>query len=138
MGTAKKGQGRGQWCKQRMHLYLLLPDTVLPYILSVPPKSLKPVANYFTHLAVKGLAAYQIVTGFKLGAEKNADNIKYSEVRPQKERLLSKEEAGLMKAYHEAIKPYLTAITGSLIIEESQPLNGTIEPETVEVVERPF
>jgi hypothetical protein len=138
MGTAKKGQGRGQWCKSRMHLYVLQPETVLPYILSVPPKSLKPVVNYFTHLAAKGLPAYAVISSFRLVAEKNADNIKYSEIRPQKAHLLSGEEALAMKEYHEALKPYLSAITGNLIQEESQPLNGTIEPESGEVVERPF
>jgi hypothetical protein len=137
MGTAKKGQGRGQWCKQRMHLYILLPDTVLPYILSVSPKSLKPVSNYFTHLAVKGLAVYQVTTSFKLGAEKNSDNIKYSEIRPQKANLLSGGEAEVMREYHAAIKPYLTAITGSLIQEESQVVNGVVDTQTGEV-ERPF
>jgi hypothetical protein len=134
MGTAKQGKGRGQWCKSRLHIYVLLPQTVLPYVISVPPKSLKPVLNYFTYLSVKGLPAFGVISSFKLTSEKNADNIKYSEIRPQKAQELSPEEAQVMREYHTAIKPYLTAITGSLIQEE---ITG-IDPATGEIEEQPF
>jgi hypothetical protein len=134
MGTAKQGKGRGQWCKSRLHIYVLLPQTVLPYVISVPPKSLKPVLNYFTYLSVKGLPAFGVISSFKLTGEKNADNIKYSEIRPQKAQELSPEEAQVMREYHTAIKPYLTAITGSLIQEE---ITG-IDPATGEIEEQPF
>jgi hypothetical protein len=120
-GTAKAGQGRGQWCKASRQLYILFEETILPTALTVPPKSIKPIRSYFLKLLQKGLPYYGVVTSLTLRKEKNADGIAYSEIVPQMLVALPKDEQARFRAYHQALEPFVATepvVIDADIIEE--------------------
>ncbi len=78
-------QGAGQACRSINILGLLLLTeeqklvSGLPYILILPPTSLKNFARYAgITLAGRGLLLYDVITRLTLGREKNATGIAYS------------------------------------------------------------
>ena len=78
--------GKGQACKQQYMLYLLLPESILPVLLIVPPSSLghkdrDGLWRYLTLGAASlGYRVRDCVTELSLVREKNADGIVYSRI----------------------------------------------------------
>ncbi len=103
-------KGEGQACKQKQELYLLLPGSVLPLVVTVPPTSLKTVRQYLiAGLAGAGYRHYGVVTRFALREEKNARGQRYSQIVPQMMQPLTPEQAARMKGYREAFRQVLAA-----------------------------
>ena len=119
--TCEKAQygskGRGQACKLTRNLFLLLPDRILPVILTLPPTSIRNCARYFTELVSLGQPFSGVVTQVTLDKTTNSAGIGYSIAAFELVRQLSPEEAEKMEAYVEA--------TGELIsIPPSVPVSA--------------
>ncbi len=94
-GTATKqdgSEGRGQACRSIRALYLLLPNSVLPMVVPVPPSSLKPVRQYFLRLASSGVAYHGVITKLKLQKTRSGDGIEYAQIVPEMAARLTKED----------------------------------------------
>lgn len=105
-GSAKGGDADGQACKQSRVMLLLTPDSILPYLVSAPPTSLKMMRKYFVStLAAAGLRYCDVVTRFSLEADKNKSGVKYSKLVAGVERRLIKDEIAQVGKYMDAITP---------------------------------
>lgn len=97
--------GRSQGCKLRRSIFLLMPDSILPTVISVPPSSLKEAKKYLLRLAGQRKPVYSVITRLSLEKDKNADGIVYSKVVFH--ALGDCPDIGKMKAYSDAIKPFI-------------------------------
>jgi len=77
-GTARGGESRGQACQERMRIYLLPEDVMIPHLLEVPATSIKIPRKYVVGLAGKGLPYWGVVTHFGAQEATNRSSIKYS------------------------------------------------------------
>jgi hypothetical protein len=75
-------KGRGKACKNMCRLLLKVQASLLPYILTAPPTSLKELDRYLTALTNARIPASAAVTLFTLTAAKNDDGIAYSLLTP--------------------------------------------------------
>ena len=75
-------KGRGKACKNLRRILLKLDANLLPYILTVPPTSLKEIDRYLTALTNVQIPASAAVTQFTLTAAKNEEGIAYSLLTP--------------------------------------------------------
>lgn len=84
-GTAVRqdgSEGRGQACRLVRVLYMVLPHSILPVVVAVPPGSLKTVRKYFLRLASQGIPYHGVVTRLRLRSARSVDGVEYSEVEP--------------------------------------------------------
>ena len=112
-GTATRQDGtagRGQACKQIIQVFVLVPGSWLPTVLSVPPTSIKLVRRYLTRLAAKALPYYGVVTSFGLDSDKSADGFKYSAVVPAVAKVLTGEERARARAFAQQFAPLVHTI----------------------------
>lgn len=77
-GTADKGEGRGQACKQTRQLFLLTPESLIPFVVSLPPTSVKAAQKFMLRLAGAGVKSSAIVVKITLEKDKNAGGIEYA------------------------------------------------------------
>ena len=103
-------KGRGQACKATTASFMLLKDTLLPVVLTLPPGSLMNAKKYFLRLLSHGRPVDSVVTSWKLDQEKNPDGIKYSKALPSSVKTLEPEEHIKVKQYAETIRPYLGGV----------------------------
>lgn len=80
-GTGK--QGRGKACKERLNVFFLTADSELPWLLSLPPTSLKPYSRYVVALQTMKPVRPTIGVTTKLGLKVVNGPLKYSVVDPQ-------------------------------------------------------
>ena len=74
-------EGRGQACRSIRALYVLLPNSVLPLVVPIPPSSLKPVRSYFLRLSSQAVPYHKVITRLKLARTKSGDGIDYAQVQ---------------------------------------------------------
>lgn len=79
--SSPKGDGN-QACKKVQLLFVMVPGNVLPYLIPVPPGSLKNVRKYMVGLSGKGISYSQCVTSFKLTKADSKKGITYSQIVP--------------------------------------------------------
>ena len=74
--------GSGKECSDRTFLFILRPDSMLPYFLNAPPGSFGNRRDYTnTVLAGRGVWPWQVITRFALTQDKSkAGNITYSRI----------------------------------------------------------
>jgi hypothetical protein len=108
-GSDPKGTG-GQACKQMRLLFMVNEDSLLPFVVQVPPTSIKPIKQYFLKLASKGVPYYGVKTKLTLEKAKNGGGITYAKIVPALAGVLSKEDRAKFKAYQESIKPALSQV----------------------------
>lgn len=112
--NAQWGSGKGekaQACQSRRLLFILLPDSILPAVLSVPPSSLRGAKQYLLRLASKGTPVHSVVTKLTLTKDKNDAGIAYSKINFSVATRLDGETAEKIKSYAVGIKPYLSSST---------------------------
>jgi len=105
-GTGRGSKGRGQACKHIHLLFVMLPESMLPVVLPLPPTSHSHPngsRKYFMRLAGFGRSYYSVETSFKLEVKPNPDGIKYSRAVLSKFRDLSEDEAAAFCAVGEAL-----------------------------------
>lgn len=105
-GSDKKS--RGQACKALKIVFILLPDSLLPIVLPLPPTSIKVLKQYLLRLASRGIKASQVVSSFGLSKEKNLDGIAFSRVTLA---MVSKITSDHVKSYAETFKKALGEVS---------------------------
>ena len=100
--------GRGQACRQITRLFLLLPDSLLPVLLSLPPSSYQRASQYVVHLAATGHRYSSVVTAISLEERKNATGLTFSRVALRRVAPLDPEQEARIAAYRSEILPFLT------------------------------
>ena len=77
--TDDKGQpGKGQACAQRQALYIMLPEEILPTVLSLPPTSVQAFKHYMVALTSKQRPFYAVVTKITLVKDRNAGGVDFA------------------------------------------------------------
>jgi hypothetical protein len=107
-GTAKDENGEftdGQACSQRLMLLCIAPDSLIPFVVSVPPSSLKTMQPYFIRLAGQRLPYWAVVTTLTLNKDKSGSGITFSKVVPEYARTLTKDEVVALRSYRENLLP---------------------------------
>ncbi len=125
-GTARGPNGeekRSQACKQVRPLFMLLPDSVLPVIVNVPPSSLKVVRSFMLGAMNAGRHYSEIITRLALVQEKNKDGILYSRIQPSAVRPLEPGEIARVREYARSMNPLLdnTYLAADVVAETTEP-----------------
>lgn len=112
-GTAKGGKGRGKRCREMRILAMLPVESHMPYLVGVPPSSLKGLKQFFDYATVPH---WRMIVGLGLESQKNEGGQPYSRVTYRLEKELSGEE-GLMikKLYTENLKPMLECVDAMVV-----------------------
>ena len=130
--------GAGQACKQCRRLLIVVPDQVLPIMLSLPPTSLLEGRKYLQRLAGNLIPYYAVVTKIGLQQDKNSTGLQYSKVKLEPGDLLSPEQEAFFVKFHEALVTMLARVPASAADyaggEEAPPVGGAVAdpppPET--------
>ena len=115
--------GRGQACKAMRRLFLILPGTILPYVLTLAPTSLRPMSTYMIGLTSAMRPYCSVVTGITLAKKQNADNIAYSIAVFQKKEDLSADDTAAVKAFREAVDDLMDAPVSSGDYAAGEPID---------------
>lgn len=108
-GSDRRG-GKGKACRELRLLFMLAPDSLLPFVVVLPPTSVKPAHQYLIRLASKGIPYYGIVTEISLEKEKSNTGIVYGKASFKAGERLNPEQAAKMKSYKAAISPSLMQV----------------------------
>ena len=92
---------------------MVMQGEILPVVITAPAMSLNPIRKYLRGLVSRQLPIHSVYTELALETDKNQDSIKFSRIVPRKVGDVEKPE--LVKAYAEAIKPYLVQVTEDLL-----------------------
>ena len=85
----------------------------MPYVVSIPPASLRNVRRFFEYLTVPH---WRVVVSLTLTKEKNSGGQDYSQVHIQQVGTLSPEEGSLIKVlYTDTIKPQMSDIESAIL-----------------------
>jgi len=102
--------GPGQACQQRRLLFVVLPDDLLPTVISVPPTSLKAMGQWMLGLANKRLPFYGVVCRLELAKAKSSKGIEYSAIVPSVVGILGADDMAKFKALGDGLKPAMRAL----------------------------
>lgn len=94
-------------CTQKRFLFMLAPDTLLPFLLRVPQSSLSNVKTYILRLTGKGIPLTSVVSSFGLEKAKSANGITYSRIKPNAANRLSPELSESALTFAQQIRPFL-------------------------------
>lgn len=95
-------------CRARIDVFLLRPDSLLPYVLRLPPTSFKAFQGYTKKLTFSGVSAKMAVTRFTLRREKK-DKLTFAVVEPRLQTRLAGARAEAVRGYIDAVTPLLRA-----------------------------
>ncbi|WP_026486825.1 hypothetical protein [Caldanaerobius polysaccharolyticus] len=113
-GSAADGKGKA--CKNMHRVYILRSGEAFPLLLTLPPTSIKPFADYLAkRIITKGLRSYGVITKITLKKATNNSGIVYSQAQFQLESILDQNLVEQLKAYSQGIK----ATTRQIDIEDS-------------------
>ena len=100
----ESGDNGGKACKSKRRLFLLLENSAIPVIFSLPTTSLKDFSKYIIRIRGKGKKSFQVVTKFTLKKEQNAGGITFSKVVLATERDLNESEQKSVLPMSESVK----------------------------------
>ena len=92
----------GKLCKEKRNIFILSPQTLLPYNLSCPVKSIGNLKKYKQDLTREGYGLNRVSTRITLGQDKNKAGIKYSQLQFQVGKILSTEQTNMVREYKKA------------------------------------
>ncbi len=101
----------GQACAQRWMLLILPENSILPYVISIPPSSIGVVGKFLARLIGVVKPFYGVMTELSLAKDKSKGGIEYSKLVMNIKRELTPEEFSAVKAYKEAIVPAFNEVT---------------------------
>lgn len=104
------GSGRnevGKACKETRVIFLLPPDSILPYVLNVPPASLANFKAYRVGLLRGRRKITQVQTTLRLEKTKSTTGIDYARITPVLSGVLDEAAAEAIKTYAEILAPNL-------------------------------
>lgn len=108
-GSADDGEGRGQACKQVHLLFVVTKDELLPFVISLPPTSLKPAKSYLWKLSSRLVPFYGVVTEIGLVKDSNQDGTEYAKATFSAVHRLTDEERARIKEYADKLAPVFSA-----------------------------
>ena len=98
------GENGGKACKTKRRIFLLLENSAIPVIFSLPTTSLNDFSKYILRLVGKNKKSFQVVTKFTLKKEQNAGGITFSKVVVATERDLTENELKSIMPMTEQVK----------------------------------
>ncbi len=99
------GKNNSQACSERRQLFLMLPGSGLPYMLSVPPSSIHALMReYIVPMTGKGKHYYAVRTKISLVKDKNGQGIEYSKCVFKFVEDLTPELADIMLQYRKTVQ----------------------------------
>lgn len=98
------GENGGKACKNKRRIFLLLENSAIPVIFSLPTTSLGDFSKFILRLRGKNKKSFQVVTKFTLKKEQNAGGITFSKVVLSTERDLSETELKCIVPMSESVK----------------------------------
>ena len=102
-GTAE--DGRSKACKNMHRVYILREGEIMPLLLTLPPTSLKNIADYLAlRIVSRGLRSYGVVTKVSLKKAQNAGGINYSQAVFGLSGKLAADQVRAMAEYSQGIK----------------------------------
>mgnify|MGYP001255339146 CR=1 FL=1 len=106
-------------CSQRMALFVLRKEGILPMMMILPPTSVQPMFKYFLGKLLHYEKSYnKVITIFSLEKTRNLAGQEYSRVVPKYKRDLTKEEVSQIQTYISQIKPALDR--ARIIVDEDE------------------
>jgi len=107
------GENGGKACKTKRRVFLLLENSAIPVIFSIPTTSLNDFSKYIMRLIGKNKKSFQVVTKFTLKKEQNAGGITFSKVVINVERDLTEAELKSIMPLTEQVKAIAKGIKNS-------------------------
>ncbi|HUU70701.1 MAG TPA: hypothetical protein VM186_14325 [Planctomycetota bacterium] len=107
-GSAAKGGG--QACQQRWALFMALPWSRIPVLLSAPPTSLAPIKRYMLRLSSNGVPYWSVLTTLALDVKQNAAGIKYASIVPSMVERIEGEARERFRKLNEELAPLFSTI----------------------------
>lgn len=108
----------GKACKDQTFLMVLTPDRVLPLLVVAPPSSIRAIEKYIKSLSSYAKPFYGVLTRLSLEKVKSATGIAYSQIKAERAGVLSKEDAGRMKAYSQMLVKAMEAQPQPVVIDD--------------------
>lgn len=121
------GGGRGKACKEMHRIYILRSGEMLPLLLTLPPTSIQPLADYATRLQRLRLGMMGVVTRVSLTKDKNVEGIEFSKAVFAGVGRLPDAQAQKMEELAMALGPYVGIVPIEAIGDEIGQY-GTEEP----------
>lgn len=97
--TALTGTGRGKACREGVHLYALMPHSVMPVVVQVPPTSLVPFREYMVNISKSRVRREHTVTRFRLQLVNKSPVIMFDSVE-----VLDQDEREALNHYAKAMR----------------------------------
>jgi len=108
-GSDKKG--RGQACKAMRVMFILMPGSFIPVMVTIPPSSLKAVQKFLLTLSGKGIPYWRAVTTLGLEKSKNQDSIDFQKITFGIQRRLSGTDGEAIDAFRLNMLPALKSVS---------------------------
>lgn len=102
-------EGIGKACKETRQLFMLTPDSLIPFVITVPPGSLANVKAYTMRLMRSRLRLTDVVTVVSLDKTKSKGGIDYSQVQLRAGARLDPEAASKLRTFASALEPAFRA-----------------------------
>lgn len=102
--------GVGKACAEVAHVFLIMPDRLLPAVLSLPPTSLRPLKQYRMRLTSAGLKYYWVMTKVKLEKAKSKSGITYSQSKFLAGDAIPKNKIAELEKYINSFKSNLSRV----------------------------
>jgi len=109
-GSSQKG-GRGQACKQIRQVLIVRPGEALPYLLTVPPTSLRGISQYFLMLWGRQVPYWGVTTKITLQPATSEGGDDYAKMQFAMGRMLNAQEVGVLKPYQARMSEMLAPMT---------------------------
>lgn len=104
-GSGRGGEGKA--CSEKRNIYILTKDTLLPYNLSAPVKSIQNYRKYLVALTQVGVNIRQVITIIGLEKDKNKAGISYGKLTFEMGPDLTKEQRAAVEAFREGFVPII-------------------------------
>lgn len=105
-GSAPKGGGKA--CKNMKRAHILIDNSILPYRLTLPPTSIRPMDDYIQMITDQGKPYQVFITHFSLKPAKSKAGIEYSKlVLTQGEAIKDKAMVDDIKRQYIELKPMM-------------------------------
>ncbi len=118
MESSQKGSGKA--CTERELWFLLMEGSIMPFVVSLSPTSLRNAAQYRrTTLAGLAIRTTSCVTSLTLTADTNDAGQKFARAVPMMAGMLEPAEADAARAYAMQFRPEFEAATEAIANEET-------------------
>ena len=101
--------GKGKACKNMKRLYILTPDSLFPFALTLPPTSIRAWTDYVSSLLQRGHKACDVVTRVSLAKKENAAGQPYSVAVFSNAGGLDEAVREKARSYRETIRAFVSA-----------------------------